>query len=187
MFQTSPGGIEPLLQVDGVNHGNARALASLHVPGLVQDPLVVVPHRVMSEVGVLLDLLQPPGQLWLLVHQGDAHVAPEVEGEVVPGESLLRHLDGAPVRRAAGSGSPRKPAQEGLGSSTTDAILLVDCLYTMPAFEFSWDCLDQYLAGAVVGVSPASSHQKSPEWTSPCLGRTLRKPDFACSMVMKST
>ena len=51
--------IEALFQVNGVNHRDACSLASLHVPRLVQNPLVVIPHRMMSEVWIHLNLLQP--------------------------------------------------------------------------------------------------------------------------------
>ena len=84
--------IETLFQVNRVDHRDAGSLAGLHVARLVKNPLVVIPHRMMSEVGVHLNLLQPLRQLRLLVHQGDAHVTPEVEGEMVSGEALLRDL-----------------------------------------------------------------------------------------------
>ena len=45
-----------------------------------------------TQLRIFLDLLQPPRQLWLFIHQGNAHVTPEVKGQVISGESLLRHL-----------------------------------------------------------------------------------------------
>mmetsp|Transcript_76566 Transcript_76566/g.169207 ORF Transcript_76566/g.169207 Transcript_76566/m.169207 type:complete len:422 (+) Transcript_76566:173-1438(+) len=84
--------LEAILHMDGVNHRNACLGALLHVARLVHDPFIVIPHGVVSSVRVLLNLLYPPGECRLSVHQGNAHVAPEVESDVVLGQSLLSHL-----------------------------------------------------------------------------------------------
>lgn len=63
--------LEAILHMDGVNHRNACLGALLHVARLVHDPFIVIPHRVVSSVRVLLNLLYPPAMrqssAWILM------------------------------------------------------------------------------------------------------------------------
>mmetsp|Transcript_48480 Transcript_48480/g.156602 ORF Transcript_48480/g.156602 Transcript_48480/m.156602 type:complete len:419 (-) Transcript_48480:48-1304(-) len=82
-------GVEAVVDEDRGDHRDACLDALLHVAGLVQDPLVVVPLGVVPcVVAILLDPHDGLPEGNLAIRNGDAHVAPEVKGQVVLGQAL---------------------------------------------------------------------------------------------------
>mmetsp|Transcript_41916 Transcript_41916/g.115577 ORF Transcript_41916/g.115577 Transcript_41916/m.115577 type:complete len:355 (-) Transcript_41916:55-1119(-) len=75
--------IEAVLVVDRWDQRDACLLALLHVPGLVHDPIVVVPTRIKTAVGVLMHLHHLCDMFLISAHDGNSNVVPEVQVDVV--------------------------------------------------------------------------------------------------------